>query len=322
MEKVIGWLLEGPAWVRYRCLTDLLGDSESDGRAVEAHNGMVHDPQIIQLISDVKGWETALLHRHNDSEHPIHKLCFLADLGFSIENPGIEEITAPILKHQDADGPLLSLSNYPTHFGGSGKDEWLWALCDAPLLIYALAKMGLREDQRVKRSFDYLTSLVRENGWPCVVSSSLGNFRGPGKKSDPCPYATLIMLKALSVDASRKSDPAVQTGINALLSLWENSQTERPYLFKMGTDFRKLKAPFIWYDILHAAEVLSHFPQIYSDKRFISILEILRSKVDSDGHFTSESIWTKWKGWEFCQKKESSRWVTLCVLRILKKVGE
>lgn len=320
MGKVIECLLEGPAWVRYRYLTDLLDVPESDGRATEARDGMMHDPQISQLVGDIKAWETTLLQRHNDAEHPIHKLCFLADIGFTIKDPGIEEITALILKHQDTDGPFLTLSNYPTHFGGSGTDEWLWALCDAPLLMYALTKMGLADDPRVKHSFDYLASLVRENGWPCAVSSSLGKFRGPGKKSDPCPYATLIMLKALSSDESRKNDPAVQTGINTLLSLWENCHAEHPYLFKMGTDFRKLKAPFIWYDILHVAEILSQFPQIHNDKRFLSMLEVLRSKADPDGLFTSESIWTKWKGWDFCQKKDPSRWVTLCALRILKRV--
>ena len=319
MDKVIDWLLEGPSWVRYRCLTDLLGIPEKDSRAAEAHSGMMHDPQISQLIYDIKMWETFLLKRHNDAEHPIHKLCFLADLGFTLEDEAIKEIAALILKHQEINGPFLTLSNYPMHFGGSGKDEWLWALCDAPLLTYALVKMGLGDDVRIKRSLDFLKSLVRDNGWPCAVSPSLGSFRGPGKKSDPCPYATLIMLKALSTDVSRERDSEVQAGINTLLSLWENSQAERPYLFKMGTDFRKLKVPFIWYDILHIAEVLSHFPQTHSDKRFLSMLDILHSKADADGRFTSESIWTKWKGWEFCQKKEPSRWVTLCVLRILKR---
>jgi len=129
------------------------------------------------------------------------------------------------------------------------------------------------------------------------------------------------MLKALSTQDSEEYRSVIQNGINSLLYLWEKSQTEHPYLFKMGTDFRKLKAPFIWFDILHTAEVLSHFHYARSDNRFLSMLDVLRSKMDLEGYLSSESIWTKWKGWEFCQKAEPSRWITLSVYCILKRVG-
>jgi hypothetical protein len=29
-----------------------------------------------------------------------------------------------------------------------------------------------------------------------------------------------------------------------------------------------------------------------------------------------------WKGWEFCQKREPSMWVTFSILRIFKRIGE
>ena len=31
-------------------------------------------------------------------------------------------------------------------------------------------------------------------------------------------------------------------------------------MFFMGTDFRKLKVPLVWYDLLHVLDVLSSFP--------------------------------------------------------------
>lgn len=43
----------------------------------------------------------------------------------------------------------------------------------------------------------------------------------------------------------------ISIGCNSLNTLWENSLNDHPYIFYMGTDFRKLKLPFIWYDILH-----------------------------------------------------------------------
>jgi len=51
---------------------------------------MLNDIKIISLLADVQDWEHALLKRHNDANHPIHKLSFLADIGISPQEPGIQ----------------------------------------------------------------------------------------------------------------------------------------------------------------------------------------------------------------------------------------
>jgi hypothetical protein len=91
-------------------------------------------------------------------------------------------------------------------------------------------------------------------------------------------------------------------------------------MFYMGTDFRKLKVPFVWYDLLHVLDVLRRFPWLRGDARLHAMLEVLKSKADQQGRFTLESIWTAWKDWEFGQKKEPSRWLTLMAWRILGSV--
>jgi hypothetical protein len=322
MQELINWLMTGPAWVQFHCLVDLLDRAGDDSQVKTARAEMLQDPQILQLITDVESWDSELLKRHNDAVHPIHKLVFLADLGLTIQDKKIKAITTTIMQHRSSEGPFQVLSNYPTHFGGSGKDEWVWCMCDAPSILYALQKMGLGENQSVNAALDSLSGLIRQNGWPCAAANELKNFRGPGRQSDPCPYANLIMLKTL-INRSKSEDlEAIQIGADAALSLWENSLEIHPYLFQMGNDFRKLKVPFIWYDILHLADVISQCPQFRKDKRFQEIIAILLTKSNSSFRFSSESIWTKWSGWEFCQKREPSRWVTLCVLRILKRTGD
>ena len=48
----IPWLLqEGPAWVRYRMLIDLLGYLEQDARVHEARQAMVTQPRLRSLIA-------------------------------------------------------------------------------------------------------------------------------------------------------------------------------------------------------------------------------------------------------------------------------
>ena len=88
----------------------------------------------------------------------------------------------------------------------------------------------------------------------------------------------------------------------------------------MGDDFRKLKVPFIWYDLVHVLDVLSHFPRVKTDPRYQDILSVLTAKMDADGRFTPDSTWQAWKDWEFGQKKIPSRWLTLCAWRIFQRM--
>jgi hypothetical protein len=186
--------------------------------------------------------------------------------------------------------------------------------------LYAASKLGF-EKLEIEKGVGYLASLNRENGWPCTVSKELGTFRGPGKKDDLCPYATLIMLKLLSLPVFSTEKTVSFFGIESLLNLWEQSKTKHPYMFYMGTDFRKLKAPFVWYDILHVLEVLSLYSEVFPDKRFSEMLATVNSKADDENLFTPESIWTAWKGWDFGQKKIPSLWLTFLVYRINRRVS-
>ena len=322
MEESIRWMLHGPAWIRYNVLINILDRKREDPQVISSYTDMINDPNIISLLADVQDWEHVLLKRHNDASHPIHKLNFLANIEISPQEPGIQSAIRKILKHRSKEGPFQVLSNYPTSFGGSGVNEWLWCLCDAPLIIYILIKFGLGNREIVLSTLKYLNSLIRDNGWPCAVCKSLGKFRGPGKKSDPCPYANLLMLKFNALINDPVYEENINIGIETILGLWKHSREKRPYLFKMGTNFRKLKVPFIWYDILHILDILSQYKQTHSDPRFQSMLNVVRSKSGIDCRITSESIWTKWKGCEFCQKREPSMWVTFSILRILRRVGE
>ncbi|NMC11269.1 MAG: hypothetical protein GYA34_00120 [Chloroflexi bacterium] len=320
MQNDLVWLLEGDPWVEYNTRINLLCQPETDAEVKAARQAMINAPQIKQFVEDLQGWPWKVLNNHKNAGHPIHLLTFLADIGLLHSDPNVENIITPILTHQSDEGPFQILENIPTVFGGSGKDELAWMLCDAPLLCYALAKFGLSHESRVLAAVKYLANLVRENGWPCAASKNLRKFHGPGKKEDPCPFATLIMLKTLAVFPEQHSSSACFTGVECLLDLWQHSHQEHPYLFRMGTDFRKLKAPLVWFDIIHVLDVLSQFDFAHQDARFQEMLAIVKSKADDQGRYTPESIWTVWKGWDFGQKREPSRWLTYLILRIIRRV--
>jgi hypothetical protein len=316
MDEITTWLLSGPPWVQYRTRFDLLSQSESEAEVRAARQAMLADPQVQGLLAELAEWPGEVLASHKSAGLHMHKLAFVADLGLQANDPGVDKIIARIFEHQSAEGPFQMPMNISESYGGSGKDMWAWALCDAPVTLYGLLKLGLCNDPRVLKSAEYLMGLVRDNGWPCAVSPELGKWRGPGRKDDPCPYANLVMLKALAQTEWRDS-PATHAGAEAVLSLWSKSQERHPYMFYMGNDFCKLKAPLIWYDLLHVLVVLTQFPFVKGDPRLEEMLDLLASKADPQGRYTPESIWKAWSGWDFGQKKEPSRWLTFLAHLVL-----
>jgi hypothetical protein len=173
------------------------------------------------------------------------------------------------------------------------------------------------------RATQHLVRLVNENGWRCVCAAELGRFRGPGRKDDPCPVANLYALKALaslSDGISGEVQQATRLGAEMLLSHWEDQKERKLYMFGIGSDFRKLKYPFVWYDILHVVDVLSRFPFVHIDPRFQEMLATITAQVDEQGRYTAGSMYQAWKGWSFADKKVPSPWLTLLVWRILKRV--
>jgi hypothetical protein len=320
MQAPIKWLLEGEPYIEYRTRKDLLAQPEDAPEVGAARSAMLADPHVKSLIAGLSDWPGVVIASHKSAGQPFHRLTFLADLGVKAGDAGVQGIIDRIMAHQSEEGPFQLTANIAEHYGGTGKDVWGWALCDAPLVVYALVHFGLDEKPGVRRAIEFLTGLVRDNGWPCAVSRELGNFRGPGRKEDPCPFASLAMLKILSALEDLRDSPSCHAGTEVLLTLWSDSLTRHPYIFYMGDDFRKLKVPYIWYDLLHVLEVLSHFPWVLKDPRFTDMVALLKSKADPQGCFTLESVWTAWKEWEFGQKKTPSRWLTLQAWKIIRRI--
>jgi hypothetical protein len=320
MQEIICWLLEAEPYVQYRTRIDLLGEPENSPEVLKARQQMINQPQIQVLLKELLDWPGTVLNSHKSASQSFHRLAFIADLGLTRQDPIIPEIAKKVMEHQSEEGPFTLPTNVPQHFGGTGQTQHAWALCDAPTTAYALIKFGYGGQENVQRAVKYLVGLVRENGWPCAVSKELGKFRGPGKKDDPCPYPNLIMLKMLAQLPDYKDGKETHIGAECLLNLWSNSLQRHPYMFFMGTDFRKLKVPFIWYDLMHALEVLSQFEWLKTDARLQDMLNVLKSKAGADLKYTPESEWTAWKGWDFAQKKQPSPWLTLQALKIQKRI--
>jgi hypothetical protein len=189
-----------------------------------------------------------------------------------------------------------------------------------PFLLLALFKAGIDYEKHIKKGVNYLAGFHKDSGFPCTVSQEFGKFRGPGRKDDCCPYASLVMLKLLSAIPEYQKSGIVINTTRRLLSLWENSLKCHPYMFYMGTDFRKLRAPTMWYDIVSVVDVLSRFEFIKQDLRFKEMALLIENKQDNNGLFTPEAVYQKFKGWDFGQKKNPSPYLTYLCHQILTRI--
>ena len=307
-------------WVIYRALIDLRDKKENDPDVRGARKRMTAHPLVKKILAELKYWPGKTMKSHRDTGHLVHKLAFIAELGFTVQNKDVKTVADKILKSTTGEGPFGIVLNIPEHFGGTGKDCLSWMLCDAPTVVYALTLMGLKDHPAVRKATGYLISLVSENGWRCAASPQFGKFHGPGRREDPCPYATLIMMKLLSADPARLKSKEAAIGMETLLGLFRDRKKKNPYLFGIGTDFFKLKAPEVWYDVVHFADVLSRFPAARTDPRMTEIAKQLKNKTFADGGYVPESVWQAWKEWDFGQKKAPSGWLSFLVLRILKRM--
>lgn len=318
-EKVIDYLLsEGEDWLQYAIRFNLL--NEPKDTLNELKNQLLNNDKIINYLNDLKNFHSILVRNHKDPELPIHKLLFLIDIGLDDSVPEIRLAINQILMHKDKNNIYQSLTNIPKHFGGNGEDTFGWCLCDAPLLLLALIKLGVDYDTYIKGGVEYLVSLYKIQGFPCFVSDEFGKFRGPGRKDDCCPYATLIMLKLLAEIPEYKDSEISKNIIDVILSLWQNSREKHPYMFYMGTDFRKLKAPLMWYDILSVVDCLSKFEYAIHDDRFKEMVKIISDKQTEEGLFIPESVYQKFKNWDFGQKNKPSPYLTYLCYKVLNRI--
>ncbi len=142
MEEVNRWLLAGPPWVEYRARLDLLGEPEGSLGVVEARRAMVAHPRIRDLVREMGGWPGPALKNHRNAGHLLHKLSFLAEIGLNRDDPGMKQVVERILKLRSRQGPFQVKVNINPRYGGTGMDQYVWMLCDAPLVVYSLLKLG------------------------------------------------------------------------------------------------------------------------------------------------------------------------------------
>jgi prenyltransferase beta subunit len=309
----VDWLLGGEPFVKYRTLRDLL-DREGEDKEVVATVKSVYEYKLIKQVFDKQNkdgyWGTPkdIYAWWPKKETTFWLLGVLADFGLRKDNKKIARACEYVFSAQ------LSA-------GGFG-----WAPpptpgdCFTGILTESLAKLGYTGDPRLNQAYDWLVKRQRfDGGFWCKNTGLPGK---PREREPSCAFATLCVLGALAQDPELKNSKITQRSVEFLLGCWD-SRGKTKYAghdSQIGTGWEKLKYPFTDYRILKYLDILSQFEYTKTNPRMGAMIDLLISKQDKNGRFSAESIHLVWSDFDFGQKELPSRWITLLVYRIVKRV--
>ncbi len=309
------WLLTSNAWTKERVYVDLLGKSLKKHTEVqEAHHELLASTHIKQLMKDALDWFPQGITRHNNAKSSHYKLMVLAELGLAITDLEMEDLVEKVIAHEEH-GQFAILQQLPER----GKktfdlsvDEWHTMPCDSPILSYSLLKIGYK-DSRIKTA---INALKKEWNAPIGRWCDFHFVSSHHKKYQiGCPMAGLMALEVFSQLPQTRESKVSQNAFKPLEL--HRDLGKSLYFFGRGKKFWTLKYPFVWYNALYLADVLTRFRFLRGHPLLEELVDWIRNTRDSDGKWTATSMFRAWSTWDFADKKQPSPWITLLCLRAL-----
>lgn len=299
-KKVLDWLLEGPVWLKYAVELQLLEEKPDVNPALQ-------DSSIQKIISRLKGNNSGIsaikagrVH-YTETGKAYWDLFFLADIGLTINDTGLEAEAEEIFRYQAHDGTFTMPPNVQDNY-----------FCMSAILISSLAKMGYHDDPRViKYIRAAMSAQLTGGGWDCY-GDSYGS-------EDSCPMDDMNILMLLGQYPDYRENPKIYGAIDHLLAHWE--EKTHLYGFGVGERFRSLQYPAVKYGILRVLDVLSLFPYALKSSTFHNMLDFVHAKA-VNGRYFAESTDMVYTDFDFSQTAAPSRWITFLINRIDKRVEQ
>jgi hypothetical protein len=298
-ERIIKWLLEGPTWLKFAVEKQCLGNSPAPEIAVNDNAIMKLRQRLNDNYLGLPALKTGRISAETTG-NAYWDLFFLADIGLNSSDLNLNHDMDSILNRQSLDGTYsLDPSMERDYF------------CLSSIPIATIAKMGYRDDPRVKHYIQtILDTRCPDGGWHCEGWGNTG-----------CPMSNLNVLMLLGQYEQYRNNPTLSGAIDLLLKHWERrGEGWRKDGFGVGQRFRSLEYPAIKYGILRVLDVLSLFPYAIKTPGFQNMLNFVRDKSTGGKYFT-EITSNAYTDFDFGQIKEPSRWLTLLVNRIEKRIS-
>jgi hypothetical protein len=304
-KKIITWLLEGPAWLRYAVELQLLG-ARPDVQPV------LQDETIREIVTRLKDKRRGIpgigsYYTNSDEyENPYWDLFFLADVGLTIADLGLEK---------EIDEFLNSQSHRGTYTTEVGMDDTYY--CKSAIILSTIARMGYKDDPHVKKYVQLMLSSQRlDGGWYCNPNHDIG---APLQYEPSCPQDNLNILLLLGQYAEYRNNSRFTGAIDLLLKHWEMRDTGIQIVyFGVGRRYQSLRYPATRYGILRVLDAISLFPAAMKRASFHNMLDFVHHKaVDGKYKVEMSSSYT-----DLEPKDEPSRLLTFIINRIDKRVND
>ena len=321
----VPWLLEANAVVRYRTLVDLSGEPPAASDVRRARRQMLDDPGVRALIDEAADWLPRAPGRNSDASLSYFKARMLADFGVTVDDDGVGRIVEAAIGHR-VDDLFAVRGTLPARPKKGEKyvkpdphaDVWSISPCNSPLITYALLALGFRS-ALVEQAVEELRSRwMTPEGWFCHLFFVESQFR---KLRVGCPMARLgaglMALDVFSLVPALRESACSRHAFEPLRFHREYGNTI--YYFGRSKRFWTLKYPFVWYNALYLADVLTRFEFLRDDPLVRELVDWIERAQDERGRFRPTSMYLEYKGWDFADKKTASPWMTFLCCRILKR---
>jgi hypothetical protein len=255
---------------------------------------------------------------HNKPELSTNVLDLLAEFGVTeADDPRIGTLLDGMLEHTDADGRFLA---HGAQHGGP--PVWGCVPCDTHAIVDVLGRFGRASDPRLRRALAAAESDLMPTdlglAWGCRPDPATG-FRGPGRKSEPCPQTTLEALRAFSWLPADERPAQLAEVAHTALEVWRQRATRKPYMMGHGRQFKTVKWPPTWYGAYEVVDTLGRLPELWRGvlEDRVSMAEItaclLAYNVSADGRVTPLSAFKGWEWLSLGDKKQPSPIATAMV---------
>lgn len=257
----IPWLLSSNPWTRYASMINLLNISPTSSEAKEAKKELLEHPLVIAQIKETEQWQIKAPSRYSSPNISYFKLRMLSDFGLDIHDPGIDQIVKNAIAHK-IDGmfavrgrtPEMRKQGIEYSPSDSYADIWHVAPCNSPMITYSLLNLGYLGDE-VMNAVDMLKERwVTQQGWFCHFFFVDGQYK---KLQAGCPMAGIMALEVFSLIQELKESEYAKNAFEPLL--FHRNYGKSIYYFGRSKKFWTMKYPYVWYNALYLADVLTRF---------------------------------------------------------------